>query len=458
MNRRQFLGAAAATLACTTRVPAAQATTKPNILFIIGDDMSWHDCGAWGSKQVRTPNIDKLAREGVRFTRCFAATAMCSPLRQTIYTGLFPVRSGAYPNHAVVRPGIRSVGHYLGELGYAVAISGKRHYGPPDSYPMTKLGDKIDYKQMEGFLAANKDRPFALFVCSNEPHSPWNQGDRTQYPPEQIELPPYLVDTPEMRASMSRYFAEITFLDGQLGRTLQILEATGRAKDTLVVFCSEQGSSFAHGKWTLYDVGLRSDIIARWPGRIAPGTTNEAMIQHCDLLPTWMELAGAKPPATLDGRSFAAALLGKTQKHRDVVFGVHTTRGIIDGSDCYPIRSVRDDRYKYIRNLNAKVKFSNVVTQKGGEHFQSWREKAKTDPDAAAKVRAYEQRPEEELYDLREDPWELKNVAADPALASVKQRLGKRLQAWMDQQGDRGIPTEMEALDHQNTDPNERKG
>ena len=457
MNRREFIGGAALT-AAAARTGVAQSGKKPNFLFVMGDDMTWTDSGESGSKQVRTPNIDRLRQEGMRFTRCFTPTAMCSPMRQSIYTGLFPVRSGAYPNHAVVRAGTKSVVHYLGDLGYAVGISGKRHFGPPASFPFTKLGDEIDFPKIEGFLKENSQKPFALFVCSNEPHSPWNRGDRSAYPAEAITVPPYLVDTPEMRDTMSRYFAEITYLDGQLGRTLDLLHASGQDQNTVVIFSSEQGSSFAHCKWTLYDTGVRSELIARWPGHIAAGSTSSAMIQHVDLLPTWIELAGGKPPASLDGKSFAAALAGKTQKHRDVVFGIHTTRGIIDGSESYPIRSVRDERYKFIWNLNYKEKFSNIVTKRGGEHFQSWREAAKANPDAAEKVRAYEYRPEEELYDLETDPWEMKNIAADPAQTARRTRMKARLRQWMEQQGDHGLETEMEALEHQNPNPAERKG
>ncbi|HYW79328.1 MAG TPA: sulfatase, partial [Thermoguttaceae bacterium] len=251
-----------------------ERTTRPNFLFVIADDCTFRDIGCYGG-QAHTPNIDRLASEGMRFTRCFQAAPMCSPTRHNIYTGLYPVKSGAYPNHTFAKPGTRSVVHYLEPLGYRVALSGKRHIGTREVFPFEFLGsgNNPDIGAIDTFLSECREKatPFCLFACSNEPHSPWNKGDASRYDPAKVKLPPYFVDTPTTRDDMSRYLAEITYYDGQVGECLDLLEKHDLAENTLVIVVSEQGSSFPFGKWTCYDTGLQSAMIVRWPGKVAPG-------------------------------------------------------------------------------------------------------------------------------------------------------------------------------------------
>ncbi|MDP7277118.1 MAG: sulfatase [Planctomycetaceae bacterium] len=430
--------------------PTVAAPAGPNLLFIIADDCTFRDIGCYGG-QAHTPNIDRLATQGMRLTRCFQAAPMCSPTRHNIYTGLYPVKSGAYPNHAFAKAGTRSVVHYLKPHGYRVALSGKTHIAPRTVFPFEYSGKKNpDFQAIDTLLAqaGSEGTRFCLFACSNEPHSPWNKGDRSRYDPAKVKLPPYFVDTPETRKQMVAYLAEITYFDGQVGRCLDLLEKHGLAENTLVLVVSEQGSSFPFGKWTCYDTGLQSACIARWPGQIKPGTTSDAMIEYVDVLPTFLDAAGVSPPKELDGRSFLPVLQGKRDAHKQHVFGLMTTRGIINGSEHFGIRSVRSDRYKLIVNLTPDVPFRNVCMK--SSIFRSWEAKARGgDSDAREKVRRYRQRPAEELYDIATDPHEWHNLAADPKLAAVKARLKARLQRWMKAQGDRGQQTEREALDHQ---------
>jgi uncharacterized sulfatase len=178
-------------------------------------------------------------------------------------------------------------------------------------------------------------------------------------------------------------------------------------------------------------------------------------------VPTLLEAAGGRPEAIetgrsdtrgkkgFDGRSFLRVLLGKTNKHREYVYGAHTTRGIINGSACYPIRSVRSDRYKYIRNLNHKTVFYNVISTRPADLLQIWKKIGEKDPAVAARARFYQHRPAEELYDLRRDLYELNNLADDQAYAKVKAELEKRLRLWMQQQGDEGNATELKAIERQ---------
>ena len=452
IKRRDFLKTAAMGIVAGVSGVSLGAgkNKKPNFVFIIADDCTFRDIGCYGG-QAYTPNIDKLASEGMRFTQCFQAAPMCSPTRHNIYTGLYPVKSGAYPNHTFAKEGTKSVVHYLKPLGYRVALSGKRHIKPEEIFPFeySGKGNNPDFTALDKFMSECKgsETPFCIFACSNEPHSPWNKGDASRYDASKFKLPPYFVDTKETRENMTRYLAEITYYDWQVGQALALLDKYNLADNTLLIVVSEQGSSFPFGKRTCYDIGLQSAFIARWPGKIKPGTVNNALIEYLDVLPTYIEAAGGTPPSVLDGKSLLPVLLGKAKEHKKYVFGEMTTLGIINGSEHYGIRSIRSNRFKYVWNFTPETKFQNACTK--SIIFKSWQDKAASDTDAADKVRRYEHRPGEELYDITKDQYEWNNLADDPKYARVKTGLRKRLQEWMEAMGDKGQQTELEALEHQ---------
>ncbi len=388
---------------------------------------------------------------------------MCAPTRQQLMTGLYPVRNGAYPNHSEVYKNTRSIVHYMKELGYNTGLLGKKHFGPAESFPYEFLGGRngdngkgqdIDLKVAESYIMKSKDKPYLLFVTSNQPHGPWNRGDASVYPPEKIKLPPGFEDTPLTRKQMSSYFAEITYLDSLVGVCLDMVDRSGQKQNTIVIFTSEQGSSFPFGKWTNYDQGLKTAFIARWPGKIKPGTRSSAMTQYVDVVPTLVDLVGGKPETIntgtkdangktgFDGKSFKEVLTGKTISFRDYVFGVHTTRGIISGSEAYAIRSARNKQYLYIHNLNYKNQFSNVVTN--SPLIEQWIKN-----DKSGRGYFYKIRPEYELYDIVKDPYSLVNLAQKSELKPVLTDLRTQLAMFMKQQGDLGIATEMKALERQ---------
>lgn len=429
---------------------AAEKSTPPHIVFILADDLTFRDLGPYGSPNVNTPHLDQLAGEGLRFDRCFQATAMCSPTRHNIYTGLYPMRSGAYPQATWVKPEVKSIVHYLRPLGYRVALNGKRHVHPKSAFPFDYLDDDTEpnLELVESYLREDLSKPTAIFLCYREPHTPWDRGDANQYDPGSFELPPNFVDTPRTRELLAHHYAEITWLDEQVGATMAMLERLGIAENTLLIFASEQGNAFPFAKWTLYDSGLQSGLIARWPAVITPNTSTNAMVEYVDLTPTFIELAGGKPRDDLDGRSFAAVLRGETDHHKDHVFGIQTTRGITSGPEHYGVRSIRSERYKYIINLTPEAEFSNNVTKTGRKWFSFWKtwlEAGQADPAAMTLARRYVHRPAEELYDLVNDPYELNNLADDSELASIKADLRKRLKTWMHDQGDGGQAAEMAA-------------
>ena len=438
-------------------MPTAWAA-KPNMVFIIADDCTFRDIGCYGG-QAKTPNIDRLAKEGMQFTRCFQAAPMCSPTRHNIYTGLYPVKSGAWPNHTRAYPHVKSIVHHLRPQGYRVTQTGKTHINPRTVFPFENFGGgkNPDMKYIDRLFAetAQGGKPFCLFACSNEPHTPWNKGDASAYPPAKVKLPPYIVDTPRVREDFSNYLAEITYYDSQVGEILALLEKHKLADNTLVMVVSEQGNAFPFAKWTCYDHGLQSAMIVRWPGKVKAGSVTDAMVEYVDVTPTFIDAAGGKPVAPVDGRSFLPVLLGKADRHKEQVFGIMTTRGINNGTDAYAIRSVREERFKLILNLNHESKFINACTKM--PLFQSMVAKAATG-DATAKrlVNAYHHRPAVELYDLEKDPLEMNNLAGQAGTEVHVKRLRGKLEAWMKAQGDKGVETEMKAGERQGRGRNKK--
>ncbi len=438
-------------------MPTAWAA-KPNMVFIIADDCTFRDIGCYGG-QAKTPNIDRLAKEGMKFERCFQAAPMCSPTRHNIYTGLYPVKSGAWPNHTRAYSHVKSIVHHLRPQGYRVTQTGKTHINPRTVFPFENFGGgkNPDMKYIDRLFAETTQggKPFCLFACSNEPHTPWNKGDASAYPPAKVKLPPYIVDTPRVREDFSNYLAEITYYDSQVGEILALLEKHKLADNTLVMVVSEQGNAFPFAKWTCYDHGLQSAMIVRWPGKVKAGSVTDAMVEYVDVTPTFIDAAGGKPVAPVDGRSFLPVLLGKADRHKEQVFGIMTTRGIINGTDAYAIRSVREERYKLILNLNHESKFTNACTKM--LLFQSMVAKAAAgDTTAKRLVKAYHHRPAMELYDLQKDPLEMNNIAGQSESEAHIKRLRGKLEAWMKAQGDKGVETEMKAGERQGRGRNKK--
>lgn len=428
---------------------------KPNIVFILADDCTNWDIGCYGSVDSKTPNIDKLATEGIQFNRCYQAAPMCSPTRHNIYTGLYPVKTGAYPNHTNANAGTESIVQYLQPLGYRVALSGKTHIGPKAVFPFEYLGkaNNPEFDLVEGFLKEVKgnNEPFALMLTSNEPHTPWNKGDVSQFNPAEIILPPHFVDTKETREAFCSYLAEINYLDVQVGQALDLLDKYGFSDNTLVVFASEQGNSFPFAKWTCYEAGVKSALIARMPGMIKAGTISNAIVEYSDLLPTFIEIAGGTVPEKLDGKSLVPIFSEETEKIKDYSFSLHTTRGIISGSDYYGIRAVVNNKYRYIWNLTPEAEFKNVVNNHkngGTDWYKSWMAEAETDEVAKQLLLKYRMRPAEELYNIENDKWCQNNLADNPGFESIKNELRAELKKWMKECGDQGQQTEMEAFQH----------
>ncbi|NGM90679.1 sulfatase, partial [Parapusillimonas sp. SGNA-6] len=286
---------------------------KPNIVIIMADDLDSKQLSCYGGQNLKTHHIDELAASGMRFTNMIASEAMCVPTRASLFTGLYPARHGAYQNHKAVNDGLKSVCHYLADLGYRVGLTGKNHVTKPrEIFPFdivpgfepncVKRTDDYFLDSIERYITAPE--PYCLFVMSINPHVPWTAGDPSEFDPQKLILPAHWVDTPVTRRNFANFLAEIRRLDNQVGDVMKMLEKNGQLDNTIVMFLGEQGPQFPRGKWTLWDYGQRSSMIVRWPGVVGKGSTSEALAQYEDVVPTLIEIAGGQKRDDLDGISF----------------------------------------------------------------------------------------------------------------------------------------------------------
>jgi N-sulfoglucosamine sulfohydrolase len=434
-----------------------QPAKRPNFLLIIADDLCWRDLGCMGNADVHSPHLDRLASEGMTLNHMYNPATSCSPTRHALYTGLFPMRSGAHPNHTHVDAGTKSLFTHLNAAGYRTALTGKTHIKPASSFPyetLGKNGKEPDLNALRQFIQRDPNQPWMAVWASHNPHNPWKNTHPDMYKPAEIQVPSYYHDTPNCREMLAAYYAEITDLDEEVGQCMEMLEQAQQASDTIVLFVSEQGSSMPFGgKWTVYDNGVHAASFVRWPGKIPAGRQCEALMQYVDIPATFLAAAGI-PPAELDtgcpdatgarsmdGINMLDVWLGQQETGRDLVYFTHTTLGTIGTTLPYPIRAVRNAQFKYIRNLNPENRFESGLHR--AEPYLTWEKEAQTNPALAARLEAHRKRPAEELYDLEADPLEEKNLAAAPEHQTRKQTLSKALDAWMTQQKDAGTAAEL---------------
>jgi uncharacterized sulfatase len=440
LRRRSFVPLAFLLSPLLTGTAAAQA--KPHIVIFISDDHGQLDATPYGATDVRTPNLQRLANAGMTFTRAFATSPSCAPSRASILTGLMPNRHGAMGNHARPKGEVRKWPAYLRLLGYLCAAFGKvAHYGQDNLYGFDHYQRAYDAKAVDAFLKRrDATKPLCLFVGTHSPHVPW--PEKATYDPAKLKLPASHVDTRETREMRARYYTAVSQADADLGEILDLVRAQ-LGDNVLFIYSSDQGAQWPFGKWNLYDAGIRVPFLAAWRGVIRTASRSGAMISLADLLPTMIEIGGGDAPADLDGKSFADVLRGKKTSHREHVFATHSRDGDMN---VYPMRAVRTRDWAYIRNLDPTAAHTTHIDKAapvdGLYYWSSWVEKAKSDPAAAEVVERYHHRPAEELYDLTNDPLQLRNVAADPANANRLAQLRARLDAWMIQQGDEGLKAE----------------
>jgi N-sulfoglucosamine sulfohydrolase len=433
----------------------ASAAEKPNILFLLSDDHSYPYLGCYGSTNVKTPTLDQLAAEGMKFHRFFTGSPQCVPSRATLMTGRSPVAaritrfSSPLPADETTLPEVlRDLGGYhTGICGrsYHLDGSGERS-GPEVAKFIEEQGMKTFHKRVhylkpggdptvvgmiEEFITQVPDgKPFFMWANFSDPHHVWTPPAELRPDPATLTLPAHFPDTDGARQQLADYCGEVNRLDGEIARILQMLEKRGLKENTIVVFCGDNGMAMPHGKGSLYDPGCNTPFIVRWPGKVKPQGDSKALISGEDLAPTMIAAAGLEVPQRMTGVSFLPLLLGQQHQPRQHLFmerGPHGSAAVqvnMTNSSYDLARAVRSDRYKFIYNCTPWLPYSPVDSASGAlwKSIQQLHESGSLSPALAATYFTTP-RPVYELYDLEADPSELNNLSGKAELAQVEREL-----------------------------------
>jgi N-sulfoglucosamine sulfohydrolase len=433
-TRRSFLASAA------LAAPAFAQAKPKNILFLIADDLGLHT-GAYGDKTARTPHLDALAADGVRFENAFCTTASCSPSRSVMLSGLQNHANGQYGlahavHHQGYLPFVQPLPSLLKDAGYTTGVIGKLHVNAENRFRWDldqssdggRNGAAMAAKAKD-FLAAAGSKPWYLHVGFTDPHRA-AQGFanrdypgivRTPFDPEKVVVPPFLPDNTATRGEVAEYYEACNRMDQGVGAFIKLLKDSGQYDNTLIVFISDNGMPFPNAKTNLYDAGTHLPMIVRRPDQSKRGLVNQAMVSWTDLTPTFLDWAGARGPEyPLHGRSVLPILEQERPSGWDEVYLSHTFHEITMN---YPMRAVRTRQYKYIRNLAHATPYPFASDLWNSKMWQSLRPEGNNARLGQRSAKDYLFRAEEELYDVSKDPHELVNLAAQPAHKSTLEQL-----------------------------------
>lgn len=443
-------------LLCGSIVPAAEPDPRPNILFCIADDWGWPHASVYGDSAVKTPTFDRLAREGVLFSNAFVACPSCTASRGAALTGQWPHRLEEGANlHSRLHAKFKTYPDILEEQGYVVGYT-RKGWGPGvlEGTGRTRNPAGPAFKDFAAFLkTVPKDKPFCFWFGSTDPHRPYERKTEaeTGIKLEDVTVPPFLPDLPEIRRDIRDYYFEVQRFDREVGELLDQLENVGLAEHTIVLMTGDHGMPFPRAKTNLYDSGTHVPLAVRWPGKVAPGRLVDDFISFTDFAPTFLQVAGIEPLDAMTGKPFTDVLLGdmsgRIDPARDKVFLERERHTVCrPGAKSYPVRAVRTADFMYIRNLRPELYPSGSPTLEethrpygdidGGPSRDVILEQ-KDDPTVAFAYRlACEKRPAEELYDLKTDPDQLTNLAGTPGYAEKQRELRAALDAWMEETAD----------------------
>lgn len=438
----------------------------PNIILILADDLAWNDLSPYGHESIMTPHLQRLADGGMRFDNAILTTSSCSPSRASILTGRYPHQTDAEELHWPLPKEQVTFVEKLKEKGYWTGAAGKWHLGEEvrDRFDLILEVDTSGFQLPPGEAAGagdfaetlagdaksgatdwvplmrqrDREKPFFLWLAALDPHRPYDRSILEEGAhPDEVRLPPYHPDTPAVRADYQKYYDEITRLDRFVGDVLDELDQQDIADNTLVLFLSDNGRPFPRDKTTLYDSGIKTPMLARWPARIAPGSVCPRLVSSVDLAKTFLRLAEiGKPGISFEGIDLTSLFTEPLEPVRDYVFAEKNWHDYEDHA-----RAVRNERYKYIRNYFEDLPLTppaDVV--RSATHVELIRLYEKGELTPAQAICFAAPRPAEELYDLKLDPDELNNLAADDRYFPVLRAMRAALADWENKTADT-VPT-----------------
>lgn len=438
------LGVLAAVARAETPPSVAARQVRPNIVFIIGDDISAEDLGCYGNPGIRTPNLDRLAAQSLRFDNGYLTISSCSPSRCSMLTGRYPHNlETAAELHGVLPPGVAMFPQLLREAGYYSAQAGKTHFGDRwneltgpavAAFEVGGEGKEAAGPGGESQWVARlrdrpKDKPFFMWFASHDAHRPWGDNLFSGINrPADVRVPPYLVDTPETREDLARYYDEITRFDHHIGEVVEELKRQQIWDDTIIIVTSDNGRPFPHSKTQLYEDGIRMPLIVRWPQAGLQARQTASLASAIDVAPTVLELAGVPKAATIQGVSLVPVLKDATATVRDYVFAEHNWHNFMAH-----VRLLRTGSLVYMRNAWPDLPLTGKRDDPSSEALRTARDAGRATPVQENIYIA--PRPAEELYDLATDPLQERNLIGTADATRVS-RMRALMDRWTAETGD----------------------
>ncbi len=419
-----------------------KAQEKPNFVFIIADDVSWDDIGCYGNETVKTPNIDQLAKEGIQFSNAFLTASSCSPSRCSIISGKYPHSNGAAELHTPLPENEIPFPLLLKQNGYYTAQAGKWHMGQAVHRAFDRYTDNNGYNNGNGgednwvrFLKErSKDKPFFFWFASHDAHRPWGADTfKITHDPAKIKVPLFFADTPETRQDIASYYNEIGRFDYYIGKVREELRKEGVLENTMIIVMSDNGRPFPRCKTRVYDSGMKTYFVVFWPKGIqSKGVESESMISAIDIAPTILELAGIDPPKGYQGKSFAPVLDNPSVETRTAVFSEHNWHDYEAHE-----RMIRTKDFLYL--VNARPQFPNggpADSKRSPTQYalNQVRDEGKLTPAQTDIFMV--PRPSEELFDVKNDPLQLLNLASVPKYQKELKEMRRLLKNWQFNTGD----------------------
>ncbi|CAN5278729.1 sulfatase [soil metagenome] len=424
-------------------------SSLPNILIFVADDAGWRDFGCYGNTSIQTPNIDALAKGGLKVNRAFLTSPQCSPSRTSILTGEFAHTLLTEDLHTPLQEGKKTIAAHLKEAGYYSGLIRKSHIGPHalkqfDYHHPSR--DESQIKEVREFLNKSGKAPFFLWYAFVDPHRTYEEGAfDPPHDPSKVEVPPYFADTENTRKDLARYYDEISRMDKNIGVALEELKNRKLFDNTLIIFISDNGKPFTRAKGTLYDEGIRTPLIFHWPQVIKPGRVSDEMVSVINLAPTVLEFASVPKPPEMMGKSMLTLIQGSDFKGDQYVFSERNWH------DCDEhMRSIRSDTFKLIKNAYIEWPHGTAADLAGSPSHQDLLKLKMENKLTSAQSDIFQvPRPVIELYNVIEDPYELNNLAYDASYRPVIKKLYTEMLLWMEQTND--FPPEQRRR-HDNTD------